>query len=210
MVDLNQDKLIQFLHTVHTLKHFTRRSVTLNGEYETVAAHSWGCLMLYSRLKRVFPIHDELCVYRYLADHDVCECVSGDVPYDVYKDDPMKKVEKIIEEQTTAAILDDIICDMTPPVYPMTYYEKTLKDLSSMKSIESRIVRVIDVLEWNSTLYLALAYGAREARDTAISYFTDADWDSRAVCMDEFPIIKLFNNVLKQKIKNVLTCVQGM
>lgn len=210
MVELNHEKLLQFLHTVHTIKHFNRRSVLLNGELETVAAHTWGCLVLYSRLKRILPQHDELDVYRKLTDHDLGECVHGDTPYTEYKGDPIKKLEKLVEESTVMAILDDIICDMTPPMYPMTYYEKTFKDLSLMKSIESRIVRVIDVLDWNATLFLALAYGAKEARDEAITLFSEIDWDVRATCMDEFPLIKLFNNSLKQRIKNILTCVQGM
>lgn len=210
MIDLNHDKLLQFLHTVHTLKHFTRRSVTLTGDPETVAAHTWGCLVLYSRLKRLLPAHDELTVYRLLTDHDMGEAIHGDMSYDEYKDDPFKKLEKILEESTTMAILDDIICDMTPPVYPMTYYESTFKELAKLQTIESRIVRAIDVLDWNVTLFLTLAYGAREARDSALGYFVETDWDTRARCFDDFSTLKMFNISLKNKIKNILTCVQGM
>jgi len=142
---MRPDELVRALGLKHTVRAGWTRVV--DGEIESVAAHSWGMALL--ALAHCPPELDRLAVLELCLLHDLPESVVGDItPYD-----DVSKEEKHRREATAAATLLD-----TAP-HLMTRWE----EYAHQSTPEARWVRQLDKLD----MALQASFYSRRGAETA-------------------------------------------
>ncbi len=128
--------LIDFLTVAERLKDATRHCYTSGGRRESVAEHCWMTALAAMMIKDNFPEADSDKIIKMCLIHDLGECFTGDIPiFD--KTAENEKVEETLLYKWVEGL-------------PEKESEELLKlydEMSSQKTLESKIYKALDGLE---------------------------------------------------------------
>jgi len=180
MEEINKFRFFNKLKSVY-------RYASVDNRKESVAEHSWSCLILADFFLSKFPgTIDRLKVYELLMYHDVVEIETGD--------DPLHPDLKVVDKREKTKKAAELIQKGMP--HPLNdKFQKLFQELEEQKSVESRFAKAIDALD---------------AEIHELDYKQDwKGWsekflvEKKAHLFEEFPEIKdAFGLVLDYLIKN--------
>jgi len=115
------------------------RYASVDSRHESVAEHSWSCLVLADCFISKFPQSiDRLKVYELLMYHDVIELATGDTPINPDIDD----ANKIDNERKN---IDNIVKQL-PDTFSQKYQD-LFSEFLDQKTLESQFACAIDALD---------------------------------------------------------------
>lgn len=133
---MEQEKLLQALHTVGKLKTTMRHCYTDTGRKESVAEHSWRVALMAYWLEDEFPNVDMNKVIKMCLIHDLGECFTGDIPC-------FKKTDA--DEKTEENLLFDWVAALPAPFN--TEMRALYDEMCERKTLEAQIYKALDNME---------------------------------------------------------------
>lgn len=143
-------KDIELFQNILKLKFTYRYSGRLfNWEKESTADHTWFMFViadyLLAKLEEVAPKKyklDKLIIYEMIVYHDLIEAETWDVDLNPIWDNLSKQLsKKEVEEKALKVFLEKI------PTEIKEVYEEKLEEYEKRESLESKFVKLIDVIE---------------------------------------------------------------
>lgn len=133
---MEEQKLIQALHTAEKLKDTMRHCYTSGGRRESVGEHSWRTALMAYWIADEFPEADMNKVIKMCLIHDLGECFTGDIPtFDKTKADEER------EEQLLYAWLETL-----PSPY-CTEMRALFEEMAQRETVEAKIFKALDNME---------------------------------------------------------------
>lgn len=131
-LDINNYRIFNKLKSVY-------RFASVGDRKESVAEHSWGCLMLADFfLAKMETQIDRLRVYELLMYHDVVEIETGDIPIHPELSDLNKKESEFNSAKRLAEVMPGVLKNK---------YVELFFEFEEQKTIEARFAKAIDALE---------------------------------------------------------------
>lgn len=144
-IDIKKESLnlLNFIHLSERLKFTLRHGWASNGRQESVAEHSWRLSLLAILLKPYINVHIDMEKALEMAViHDLCEAITGDVPFFEATEGSLEKQEKELkEDQAMQALSRQLGTQLGERLYSIwTEYQ-------AKKSEESKFIHALDKIE---------------------------------------------------------------
>lgn len=156
-VKQNAVNLLRFAHLAEKLKTTLRHGWASDGRRESVAEHSWRLSLLAILLSPY--IGCKINIGRALGMaiiHDLCEVITGDIPFfEALEDSPEKKKKHILEQQAMEQLINlldkesgDLLCSFWQE-YELGETEEA-KFIHALDKLEAQIQQnEADISTWN-------------------------------------------------------------
>ena len=200
MTDLKEktkmvSKFLEFMHLAEKLKCTLRHDWTSSGRQESVAEHSWRLALMVMLMAPHLsqPIEIEKALKMAIV-HDICEAVTGDIPYFEAPEGSRAREDKRRAENKT---IKEILSKFGPDLFEEIYH--IWLEYEEGKTFSSKIVRSLDKLE--SQMQQLVADEASWSEDERKDVFSERLISS---LVDESTIIELGKNVIDLSRKKVM------
>ena len=185
---------LQKFVTYYNLKHTIRWARDREGDYtESVAEHVFGMQLLLNYFLPLIDTEkkfDSNLVYHMTTWHDMAEAVVSDMTTKT-KTEAHQAAEKEAEQMLIATAPDQLK-DMLTTIYA-TYDVRA--------SVEARLVKAIDKMEPMFHLYFLKQKGIPVPDHYQMQWEANEYREHRANYVDMFPILKRFDDLLHEEIK---------
>ncbi|NGX46882.1 MAG: 5'-deoxynucleotidase YfbR [Chlamydiae bacterium] len=136
-------KSLEFLHLAEKLKDVLRHGWTSSGRQESTAEHSWRVslmvILFHSYLEKPVSLEKAL---QMAVIHDLCETITGDVPFFNALEGSVEKEQKHIREQASMESIRKLLGgDIGQRVHLLW------EEYHAGESEEAKFVRALDKLE---------------------------------------------------------------